>query len=67
MICQMHAEKCIEGWYVLVTKKTVILITLKCNKDIWNQPWNMITETYDVIQPEKPKKLTRKELNSRKS
>ena len=26
MICQMHAEKCIEGWYVLVTEKTVILI-----------------------------------------
>ena len=51
---------------MLVTKKTVILITLKYNKDIWNQLWNMIKETYDVIQPEKPKKMTRKELNSRK-
>ena len=62
MICQMHAEKCIEGWYVLVTKITVILITLKYNKDIWNQLWNMIKETYDVIQPEKPKKIEKERI-----
>ena len=62
MICQMHAEKCIEGWYVLVTEKTVILITLKYDKKIWNQLWNMIKETYDVLEPEKPKKINKERM-----
>lgn len=37
MICQMHVKKVIEGWYVLVSERMVILITLKYNKKIWKK------------------------------
>ena len=35
MLLEMHAKLANEGWYVIVTERTVILITLKFNKETY--------------------------------
>ena len=59
MLLEMHAKLANEGWYVVVTEKTVILVTLKFNKETYDKLWEIISQEFDVEIPNRPKKLNK--------
>ena len=59
MLLEMHAKLANEGWYVVVTERTVILLTLKFNKETYDKLWEIISEEFDVENPNRPKKLNK--------
>ena len=59
MLLEMHAKLANEGWYVVVTERKVILLTLKFNKETYDKLWEIISEQFDVENPNRPKKLNK--------
>ena len=55
MLLEMHAKLANEGWYVVITERTVILLTLKYNKETYDKSWKIISEEFDVEIPIDPK------------
>ena len=59
MLLEMHAKLGNEGWYVVVTEKTVILISLKFHQETYDKLWEIISEEFDVENPNRPKKINK--------
>ena len=57
LLCEMHVNKVGEAWYVVCSERTVILITLNYNVNIWNELWRIIKEKFDVQCYVRPKNI----------
>ena len=53
----MHVNKVREAGYVVCLERTVILITLNYNVNIWNEIWRIIKEKFDVQCSVRPKNI----------
>ena len=60
MLLEMHAKLANKGWYVVVMEITVILITLKFDKETYDKLWQIISEDFDVEHPNRPNYLNKK-------
>ena len=59
MLLEMYVKLANEGLYVVITERTVILLTLKFNKETYDKLWQIISEEFDVENPNRLKKLNK--------
>ena len=66
MLLEMHAKMANEGWYVVVTERTLILITLKFHQETYGKLWQIISDDFYVEILTDQRNLTKKGKTSRK-